>query len=366
MMRVAKWLLAVVVAGGIVDYAKGAEAPTPAATTTMAASLAANEFDIAKGSIVSLHLKRAPAYEAYEALYRQAGGTLTPDRNDNLWERVAKKPVTIDLANATFWEAIDQLEEQTDLTVDDFPTQSGLTEVHGGPRGTIWRYGAFKVVADDNAGPGRYSSLKVFAEPRLRLLSHGREATITEAQDVLGEAVALQPMMPARAGRGFDMEDHMAGGASFDVRVPMDPESRRIAYLKGKVRVVLLTGTDRAEIAGIGKKNNIEHKAFGRRFVVSTLQPTPNEYTISVAAFNSDPPAPGFTKLEAKLLDAKGNAYDGGGTTSGGDVTRRMDFNFQFRNPGGAGPAEKLVLEFPGTTRDIDVPFEFGKPRKQP
>jgi hypothetical protein len=78
-------------------------------------------------------------------------------------------------------------------------------------------------------------------------------------------------------------------------------------------------------------------------------------------AYNPPPPAPPLGKLKPRLVDDGGKEFTlaGWGSGTGG---KRSDYHFTFRDAPGCGKPSRLIVQFPTETRDIKIPFEFGKP----
>jgi hypothetical protein len=103
-----------------------------------------------------------------------------------------------------------------------------------------------------------------------------------------------------------------------------------------------------------------ERNVGGQRLFLSVLNPEPREWFVSLIAFNTNPPTPGFGELDPALLDAQGTALALNGKGSGG-TTGRSNLELTFRQGPNCGPPAKLVLRMPKGTREIEIPFSFGR-----
>ena len=304
---------------------------------------------------MTLKFDNAPAREVYDALAKQAGAPFKTLRGDQFWERQNDKPVKINLDKAPFWKAMDELEQQTDLALKDWGSEMVLDTAEAGRgHGPVFTDGPFKVVAVGMGMPGRYHQLKVFVEPKLRILAYAIEADIEEATDAQGQAVAARP----RLARGGGPDMHPRGGNAFDVRLPIDMMPRQIAHLKGSVRARLVVREDTVEIDDMAKANNVDQVIDGRRFMVNLMTPEPGEHLVTLIAFDM-PVAPGGAHVKPRLVDDDGKEFNTGGRSSGSNG-KRHDYHFTFRAAPGCGKPSKLILSFPAATRDIKIPFEFG------
>jgi hypothetical protein len=210
--------------------------------------------------------------------------------------------------------------------------------------------------------PGRYHQLKVFVEPKLRVLAYAMEADVEAAIDAQGQPVAVGGFMPRGGGiRAPGPHMHPRGGNAFDVRLPLDITPQQIAHLKGSVRAKVLLREDVVEIDNMAKANNVDRVIDGRRFMVNLMTPEPGEHLVTLIAYEL--PAPAFIGagiIKAKLIDDDGDEFQaaGSGSSSNG---KRLTCNFTFRDAPGCGKPSKLILPFPAETGDITIPFEFGK-----
>ena len=309
--------------------------------------------DIMEPSLVTLHFKKAPAREVYESLYQQAHATLKT-LHDDLWQNEGKKLVTIDLDNVPFWTAMNELEAQTGLALRGFGDQSYLFDAQMGRiTGPQYLSGPFMVVADETFGRNSFRTLQVFVEPRFHVVSQSRQPDIEEATDFSGEPVMSRNHRPDR-----DMDEISSN--VFDIDLNLMEGS--VAHVKGTVRVLLGATDQTIEIDNIATANNVEKKINGWRFIVNAINPEPGDWSIVLIAFNTNPPTPGLSQARIKLVDARGNALkaDGHGI---GSSEHRVDFDLRFHQDKGCGSPAKLTIQIPRETREVKIPFEFGKAR---
>jgi hypothetical protein len=126
------------------------------------------------------------------------------------------------------------------------------------------------------------------------------------------------------------------------------------------VRAVVLTREQTVTINDIAKANNLETKVQGRRFMLNAMNPEPDDWFITLIAYNSNPPIPGLERIRFTLADAGGNELGSGGSASSSSDSRVV-FNLEFHQGPGCGPPAKLSLVLPIETKEIAVPFEFNR-----
>ena len=321
-------------------------------STRPAAPAAGDNFD--RPSLVTLSFKDALAKDVYESLYAQANAKLVtwPDHLFDHWE---KRLVTINLDKVPFWHAIDALEAQTGLTVEDIGQQMVLKEAHrAAAKGPVSITGPFMVVGENWGEPETIHRLKVFVEPRIRVLGHDRDATIEEATDDRGQRINI-----ARQRR--ESFDDFSVGNAFDVDVD-ELQDRKVKFLRGSVRAVILAREDKVEFEGIARANNVEKKLNGRRFLINAINPEQGDWFVTVIAYNTDPPTAGLGQMRATMIDANGIALHSVGRGATGHPDR-IQFTLSFTQGPDCGLPAKLVMEFPVETKEIKIPFEFGEAR---
>lgn len=329
---------------------------------------------VTEPTLVSLNFTNARAADVYAELFRQAKqkvDAIPPNLFADGRGPQAIPPVTVALDDVPFWVAILELERQTGITVDDGPGNGmRLTrdwhrfpqlERPGEERLEAFVSGPFMVRADDRMGGGMMlHRIKVYVEPRLRVVGHAMHPTILEVADANGNPIPRGPaeqqfaQMRARAGRQFNE----FGGNAFDLHLmgPVKAGGR----VRGTVKVVIAAGVQVVEIDGVAKANNVERVVDGRRVLLNAMNPDPGEWFITVVAYNLKPGTAGLSKTGIELFDRDGNALTlgGRGMNSDGD---RIACHLNVKQAANIGPPATLRLTFPADTREIDIPFELGR-----
>jgi hypothetical protein len=308
--------------------------------------------DPSKGTLVSLHFANAPAQEAYESLYHQVGAKLLVSP-PGLWTQRPRN-VTIDVDNVPFWNAFQNLREQTHLSLDPHGSTNAVCEDPArSPGAPVSIRGPFMVIPESSLG-GRFDPLIVFVEPKIRIISHKMRADITEASDADGKSVS-------DSSGGFENVIPSDGNV-FKVLTFLRPHGRGgIMHIKGTVRASVLTEAHKIEFDNIREAHNRKQTLDGHRFLINMMEPEPGNYEMTFVAYNK-PPIPGFKGMVFTLVDAEGRVIGHGG--HGGHFTAdRADHDLDFQQTN-QGPAAKLIVEFPTLTNDINIPFEFGQAPK--
>lgn len=330
---------------------------------------------VTRPTLVTLNFKKAAASDVYAELFKQAKAKLEiwpPELFDQQRGPLAIRPVTVNLKNVPFWTAMIELEKQTGLFFDDVEEDMRLTDVvQRGQRlasGDVSINGPFLVLADATFGP-TIQQLKVFVEPRIRVLAHAREPVIVEAVDVNGEPVDAEAPLGMRLAekivglRGARLELDEFGGNAFDLLLwtPVP----RAGRLRGTARVVVMTEQEVVEIDGVAKANNVERNIAARRVLFNVMNPAPAEWYLTLMAFKAAagagaPNAVGLNKTQIEMLDAQGNPLGSSEHhMQAGD--NRVVFNQEFKQGPNVGPPAKLRMTIAKATREVDVPFAFGE-----
>jgi hypothetical protein len=321
-------------------------------------------------TLVTLKFKNAPAGEVYADLFKQVGAQieLWPP---NLFAAGARPipAVTIDVNKVPFWEAISKLEAQTGLFPRSMGDQMRLSErrmggINNGRKREVCVTGPFMVTTDDTFP--MLTEIKVFVEPRVRMIGHAAEPKIEEVTDEKGNPVALdgfgrggrmpQQMVAAIAARGARMEQ--SGGSAFSMRL-MRPIPAG-GSVRGSLKVSVMTEDQTIEIADVAKASNVDRVIDGRRILLSTTKIEPSDWYITLAVYDTNPPTPGLSGMRLDILDTNGRPLKFGGMRGMSSSSKAFVLcNACVQGPND-GPPATLRMLLPKKSREIDVPFEFG------
>jgi hypothetical protein len=315
--------------------------------------------DFDKPSLITLHYKSASLKEVYADLFKQAGAELVTSPPEDFFEREATKPVGVDLDNVPFWKAIDYLSARTGVGMAPVGFEGlRLCKGSAGPEPgarLVSMVGSAKVVAEQRSGPGVFESLDFMIEPRFQVVTHAEHVDLAEVTDVRGRVISR----PGRTGRTYLP---LPGNA---FRIDFDPPING-AGLKGSIQITVVKRRENLIISDITKVKSVEKKLEGRSFALDVTRPEANAWSMRVTAYNTNPPAPAFGLTTITVLDANGRAmlphpieY-----SRAEDMYARLEFSFYIQQWPGFGPPEKLILNIPLDTQDINVPFEISFPRK--
>jgi hypothetical protein len=171
--------------------------------------------------------------------------------------KLADRPIQINLVGATFWESLDQILDQAELSIDDYSSQGEIVLRAGrGQRRAFAAYtGPFRVAAQ------RVSSMLDYRKPTLNAL----EITLQLAWEPRLQPIALQlplDLIEAKDSRGVRVPPSQIGGVSeallgkeatqTELRVSLmrpDRSTERLTELRGVVRAVMPLANHRFEFA---------------------------------------------------------------------------------------------------------------------
>jgi hypothetical protein len=339
---------------------------------------------------VTLHFDNAPARQVLASLYVRAGAEFRVFPPDP-WESAGDEPVTVHLDNVPFWDAVAKLEELTGLTLVDAGWGARFVRVRPElARGRVSVHGPYRVVAEDGPMPGSIRALKVFLEPKVKVIWHARQTKLSrhspEEFKALGLAWRADRWRESRViGRSADV---------LEVELPLEGVMRPIAHVKGTIPALLVAREEVIEDLHPTSWGNAA--VAGQTFTWSLLSPVPEVHVLRVGpawqAFAAvDPARPSQPLALAKELPAvRPTLYDARGTPllRSPDVKvlagASYEWSFHQRLPqnarakagdGGAegvavqppppppcGPPARMKLALPTVTREIAIPFEFGRP----
>lgn len=296
-----------------------------------------------------------------------------------------KQLVTIQLQNATFWEAIGKLCEAGGFTLHEYyGPESRMLRLMPGDHypGCLCLSGAFRVMVRNfyhyrtldfsNSRNGGVPELRrtetltvnfsISAEPRMPLLGAGYP-TITEAIDDQGQSLRLPPQ-PRQ-------QTHFHGYRSYmhnvQAQLATSANGRRLRALKGTIPVTVVCA-QRPQIT-VEKLHEVKNKTFKQGTTTMQIEnvrydgsQTNITMTISEAARAGSQDYTWSQTLLQRLevVDEKGNKLQNyGGNWNGGVNT--LQGTFTFGSMGGrakVGKGVKLVL-YEWNTVTHNVPFEF-------
>jgi len=350
---------------------------------TRAAVALARIDEIARNgpTLITLHLKDVNPSQVVAELSRQSGAPI------NTWPPEqfghprggggfgAGPKVTIDVDRQPFWLAVAAFCDKANVRVVQMGFNDGITFMQGGSaelNAPQCPSGQFLVIASGaqrnrsvTFGPagGRQDfdslSLRVYADPKAKVLQYASEAEVTEALDDKGKSMgthkAVASGMVGTPGRSY----------TFAVNVPLtyaDDGYTKLARLKGTVQVLLASKTQTLEIPDMEKALNAPVAAAGRTVEVKQANLAGNNFNYRLVIHRAGMPLEQWHNLFNDIqgihfTDATGNVRFNGGGGSLNDSECQTSGSFS----GGAGIKGpiKMVWEMTTETKLQPVPFEF-------
>lgn len=361
----------------------------PEARTRAEAAVAQIEEDRATGaSVVTLHVKDAPADQVLAELSRQ-GMFAIPVMPENLFkqEHVNVPKLTMDFDRQPFWMAMRAFCEKTQLRINAMGGDRKFVVMQGGDDsllGMAAYSGPFMVVANSvtrssSIALGRDKTpakslgvqISVYAEPKLNVMGHDYYLRLTEATDDRGNSLLIPGQYGAYGSMGQDTSCRWTLGTS--LAIP-DNLGTRLVRLKGFSRVLMQTKSQTWEVAAdavptSGAAGPAPAKSIGgRKYVVEELKGTGDAYELKFTLLREGPA--GRVEewqqygrgVRVSLVDAQGRSLAGRGYNGGGSeekLTYTYTFARDLDTGVKAGPPVKVVVEVPTEAREVEVPFEF-------
>jgi hypothetical protein len=343
------------------------------------AAAAGQAVDVENGSRVTLQLKAVPPREAFEQLARQSGMLLRP-YPPNLWDSRDWPVVDLSLQDVSFWTAVRELCDRTELSLQRIGLERDLFLMRGANR-PFANYpsaeqGPFLVVAQTltrnhsvDLSRGRNFErrcdirLVLYAEPRIAVVKGASRATILEAEDENG-----LKLPPINSGAADTLQTARTWMWTLNASIGL-PETcgQRIARLKGDIRLQVQTQALAVEFEDVLNQKDVVRSAAGRRIILKEVRKAGTEtYTVQVE-IHRDPARPDeWNDIDLyatfRMEDAEGRSLTrrnpGRGAGGRGNLNLVMTFG-QESWAGGAGEAAKLIWDMPLEIGEIRVPFEF-------
>ena len=383
-----------IAACGLGLWVGAGEAPAVPATGPSTAPASTRVADMVEPTRISLHLKEVATEDAVAELGKVAG--LKFSVADAVWDaKGVAKSISFDVDEKPFWEVLLAMCDKSGLMLLPAGYNAGgnlriplsaASQYPSLPASVAKRprmiYGPFMVTADSmqrvrNLG-GDVSmrdamtvQMTVYCEPRMRVGQMGQLA-IDEAVDENGLSLV------AENGRGTLF--YSGGNARnwsyslyANLQVPAEA-GRKIAHLKGKLPLVIITRMETLEFPDITTITEGVHKTLGDcTYTVSPLkagaQKDSWELQVMIERDNalSGGREVGSSILQtSQLVDAEGNTWRGGGA-SGTGSPQKMTYQMTYFNQNFGGQVNdtkrhvpsKFVMEIPTQTREMVVPVEF-------
>ena len=167
------------------------------------------------------------------------------------------------------------------------------------------------------------------------------------------------------------VETHFREG-TFPLHVPIPTgRAKKIGLLKGYVRVLAQTKTDRIDVPDIAKAKGTVYTKAGWRVEVQDFAENGGQYTLRLEVTRDVPSRPQRgqppkyewrDRLDGdaiQLLDAEGRRLERSGYSMNGQ-NHIYKCEMHFRRTGTpAGPPASLAWEFPTEAQELRIPFEF-------
>ena len=353
------------------------EAPAPAPAQTRPATRAA----LPPGSRVTLKLTDAKPQEAFAALSRQIDYDLAVSPR-NLWDSRPWPAISVNLNNATFWQASRELCEKAGVSLQRLGIERDVVLMAGGGRPWLSypssEHGPFLVIAQSlqrsnsvdltQAVPPTRSCvvrLTLYGEPKVRILRAAAVARIEHAVDERGISLAPPPT-------SSEPRPSFTTGWTWSVIAHLAPPAEAgdtIAELRGRIVIAVQTDSHVVHIPDIQAARNLSQKVGGHQLIVKEVRKTGSTYVVSLTLHRDPASAATWRDISPgsffKLLDAQGQplsrrSYGGTGGGSGDSVDLSLTFAREDFNGGdAAGEPATLVWEVPTEVTEHSVPFVF-------
>lgn len=379
-----KFLMQSFFAAGIVWMAMLAQAQGGAATRP--ATQPATQPALPAGSRINLNLDNVKPSEAFAQLSKQIDYDLRPSPR-NLWDARPWPDVSVELRDASFWQATRELCEKSGVSLQRLGIERDIVLMAGGGRPWLsypaYEHGPFLVVAQslqrvnsidltNNTSPTRscYVRMMLYGEPKIRVLRAAAMAQIDHAVDERGNSLA--PAVTASQPR-----PSFTTGWTWSVVGQLSPPAEAgttIAELRGRIQVAVQSASQIVRIPDIQTAGRVTQTVRGHRLTIKELRKTGSTYVVSMTLVR-DPadaagPAAGTARDVSpgsffKLLDASGEplsrrSYGGTGGGAGDSVELSLTFAREAFNGGdAAGEPATLVWEVPTQVTEYSIPFVF-------
>lgn len=307
-----------------------------------------------------------------------------------------EKPVSIELKDVPFWDAVKELEQQMQVSFNPNMPRGGFEVWPGGPARKMptpprrrpketegrqvdfehalgsmkMRQGQYsRSLRFDNFNTQVFESLRMEVEaqldPRLQIVALAQNARIEIADDEMGRSLIL----PTKPGPVDERWNTAVVRGFSDFNVPLKPNTgTRIAHFKGTCRVRVATRSEAWEITDLLKMpqaRRITRLGIEQTLNVLSLQREGRTWQVNLLIQNEGPlrlrlPAGTTSFGTLRLLNAQNRDFQWSGSAGGGgDNDVRNTFSFSVGPKDDLGEPAKLIWMIPVEWKEIDLPFEF-------
>lgn len=342
---------------------------------------------VAGPSLVTLDLKDATPQAVFEEIAKQTGYDVHA-YNDSLWQQVNNTKLSLKIDKQPFWVAMREACGNTGVTLyNSGGMERRLQLMQASQVGqNIMKYpavvdGAFMVVISnlnrtnsvDLANPQNISrsmnlQLLVCLEPKVKVVRYSYMPDMEEAVDEKGNSLLLAGRN--RYGPNWNSNRGLILNLNTPLSYPKDA-GEKIARLKGKVKMEILTKSETLEVADIMTAKDVTKTIAGRKIVIKEVKHTNDRYyQVHVVFYRENMEQQAFYDMvnnpAVRLQDDAGREYTYNGynsTNSSGDAYE-VKMMFYRRGPNRPGEVEAgepsvLMWEIPTGTQEVAIPFEF-------
>jgi hypothetical protein len=331
---------------------------------------------------LTLHFDEEDSSKVLAAICKQAqcGIQIWPERALDQ----ARQRITIHCDNSPFWDVMKEFCAKAGVAPRAMGMTTDLTlaaDKNAGMMGVSYSSGPCLIIASGTTATqnvtyqtpeqfrnGMTVAMTLYVEPKIYVAGYSPQPTITEAIDDKGKSWRSPPPPEAiqMDRRGGMMGREHVVNFSVPLTRPADC-GKKLVKLSGTIPL-FLASTQRIEFENAMNVKNVEKKAGDQTVVLRDIVSQHGDGVEVILAFPGAHPALGFMHRESgltvKLVDANGRSWFNAGGMGSPRPGRneQMDYGFDFirHRPGGnAGDPDRLIVELPGTPRQVKVPFEF-------
>lgn len=315
---------------------------------------------------VTIQDKSIPLSKALMALSKQTGIEVEDRRREK-----EDRPIKLDLAKSTFWQALDTIAREADLRVSLYERDRKIALVDG----------PYHEVPTSYTGPFRIAIKRMTAVRDLEADAHFTVAHLEVAWEPRIQAFLLESrpdslVVKDDKGRVREMPEEAKGQASvngrlaevIEVRLPGLPRSANaIAQLKGTLSLVGATKMLTFTFNKLEKETLTQDGVTVRLFQLST---NGDPWTIGLS-LRYPPGGPRFESFQSSVvnneiyLEKNGKRYPSNGGSSIDQTDNEATVRYLFEEDQAkkfilGKPADwKLIYLTPGKISEMPVPFEF-------
>ena len=297
-------------------------------------------------TMVTLQVDGKPLSEVLAMIEEQTGNRVV-DKRQKFGQEADDPKITLDLKDVSYWQALDKVLDEAELTTYNYTGEKSATAVIARPLGTMPRVDMAAYSGVFRFEPTQVEAIRDLRNPSNRVLKlflevswEPRLAPITVSQALDDLTLTDEDGQRLEITRGGAIgADINSSVAATDLEIPLVLPSRdveKIATLKGDIAVLIPGRVEQFTFHKIGDAKDAEQKKASATVILQTVRKNNAIYEVRMVlrfdkAANALESHRGWVlNNEAYLLDKDGQRVDHAGYETTRQTANEVGFGYKF------------------------------------